>query len=263
MIPKKIHYCWIGGNPLPDSAKKCIKSWKKYCPDYEIIEWNESNYDFTKNPYMKQALDAKKWGFVPDFARLDIIYREGGIYLDTDVEMVKPFDPLLSCKGFAGFESEREVALGLGFGAEPGNLIIHKLMESYADLSFLNPDGSLNLTPAPALNSEALEKLGLRRDGSHQELDGFVFLPTEYLCPKSYVDGLIHKTENTYSIHHYDASWFDEKKQAEKRARWKQKKRRAREKKIRGGIHKVVAAVIGEKRYKKLRGVDHDGAKSE
>ena len=94
MIPKTIHYCWIGGNPLPESAKKCIKSWKKYCPDYKIVEWNESNYDFTRVPYMKEALQAKKWGFAPDYARLDIVYTHGGIYLDTDVEIVKPFDPL-------------------------------------------------------------------------------------------------------------------------------------------------------------------------
>ena len=119
MIPKKIHYCWIGGNPLPELAIKCIESWKKYCPDYEIIEWNEKNYDFRKNQFMREAYDEKKWGFVPDYARLDIIYEHGGIYLDTDVEIIKPLDSLLKEQGFAGMEQPGIVALGLGFGAEP------------------------------------------------------------------------------------------------------------------------------------------------
>ena len=105
MIPKKIHYCWVGGNSKPPLVKKCIQSWKKYCPDYEIIEWNESNYDISKNIYMKQAYEAKKWAFVTDYMRLDIIYEHGGIYLDTDVELIKNIDDLLSNEAFAGIES--------------------------------------------------------------------------------------------------------------------------------------------------------------
>ena len=128
MIPKKIHYCWIGGNPLPELAIKCIESWKKYCPDYEIIEWNEKNYDFRKNQFMREAYDEKKWGFVPDYARLDIIYEHGGIYLDTDVEIIKPLDSLLKEQGFAGMEQPGIVALGLGFGAEPKLPLIKELM---------------------------------------------------------------------------------------------------------------------------------------
>ena len=254
MIPKKIHYCWLGGNPLPESAKKCIRSWKKYCPDYEIIEWNESNYDFTKNRYMKEAFEAKKWGFVPDYARLDIIYQYGGIYLDTDVEMVRPFDDLLKYAGFAGFESDRYVNLGQGFGAEPGNPVIKKLMDSYERTSFLNPDGSMNLTASPELNTATLADMGLCCDGSLQTINGFTFLPPEYLCPKSFNDGIIRKTKNTYSIHHYGASWFDANQQAKKLDRWKTKQRKARKKKIKASIKKTVVAVIGERNYNKLRG---------
>ncbi|RKW32245.1 MAG: glycosyl transferase, partial [Lachnoanaerobaculum sp.] len=108
MIPKVIHYCWFGGKPLPKIARKCIQSWKRFCPDYEIVEWNEKNYDIHKNSYMEEAYLQKKWGFVPDFARLDIIYQNGGIYLDTDVELIRPLDELLYHRAYMGFEGERD-----------------------------------------------------------------------------------------------------------------------------------------------------------
>ena len=138
MIPKIIHYCWFGGESLPESAIKCINSWKKFCPDYEIIRWDESNYDVTKNVYMKEAYEAKKWGFVPDYARLDIVYNYGGIYMDTDVELLKPLDDLLGCNAYMGVEKPGIVALGLGFGAEKGNSVIGDLLEEYNDKRFIN-----------------------------------------------------------------------------------------------------------------------------
>lgn len=254
MIPKKIHYCWIGGNPLPKSAQKCIASWKKYCPDYEIIEWNESNYDFTKNQYMKEALEAKKWGFVPDFARLDIIYQHGGIYLDTDVEIIKSFDTLLENRGFAGFESKEYVNFGQGFGSEAGNPVIKELMDSYDDLRFLNEDGSLNMIASPALNTEALLKCGLEIKNEKQILDNcFTVYPIDFFCPKSFVDGIIRITDNTYSIHHFDASWLSKEVLDETHNRWKRKQKRARQKARRAKAKKVFITVFGEKIYKKLR----------
>ncbi len=254
MIPKRIHYCWIGGNPLPASAKKCIDSWKKFCPDYEIIEWNETNYDFTKNQYMKDALDAKKWGFVPDYARLDIIYQHGGIYLDTDVEVVRNLDSLLSNSGFAGFESKEYVALGLGFGAEAGNPVTKKLMDSYENLVFKNADGSLNLIASPELNTVELCNLGLQQTGEMQDIMGcFKIYPPEYFCPKSMNDGIIRQTENTYSIHHFDATWFTEAQQKEKLARWEAKQKRAKQKARRAKLKGMFIKVFGEKFYNKLR----------
>ena len=254
MIPKKIHYCWVGGNPLPKSAKKCIDSWKKYCPDYEIIEWNESNYDFTKNQYMKEAFEAKKWGFVPDYARLDIIYQHGGIYLDTDVEIIKSFDLLVNDKGFAGFEDSQYVALGLGFGAEAGNPVIKALMDSYNDLKFLNEDGLLNMIASPELNTLTLYDLGLKRNGEKQTLNGcFTIYPSDYFCPKSLNDGIIRKTDNTYSIHHFDASWFSDDKKKEQLERWQRKQKRARQKARRAKAKGVVIKILGEKNYNKLR----------
>ena len=254
MIPKKIHYCWIGGNPLPASAKKCIESWKKFCPDYEIIEWNENNYDFSKNQYMKDALAAKKWGFVPDYARLDIIYQHGGIYLDTDVEIIKSFDEILENNGYAGFESEEYVNFGQGFGAEAGNPVIKALRDSYEELSFINPDGTLNLVPSPELNTVTLENMGLVRNGEKQVVnDCFTVYPVDYFCPKSMNDGIIRLTDNTYSIHHFDATWFSEAQQKKKLDRWKAKQKKAKKKVRRAKIKSVLTKIMGEKLYKKIR----------
>jgi len=213
-IPKIIHYCWVGGNPKPQSVLYCIESWKRHCPDYEIREWNETNYDFTKNEYMRQAYEAKKWGFVPDYARLDIVYEYGGIYLDTDVEMVRNFDELLDKNSFFGFEDTGEgsffVACGLGFGAQKNNPLIKQLRDYYDDVSFLNPDGSLNLMPAPRHNTPMFEKYGVSMNNKYQALDGNCFYPSEYFCPKIFKTGKTKVTKKTFSIHHFSASWMDD-----------------------------------------------------
>lgn len=208
MIPKKIHYCWIGGNPLPELAIKCIESWKKYCPDYEIIEWNESNYDFHKNRYMGEAYDEKKWGFVPDYARLDIIYEYGGVYLDTDVEMLKPFDDLLNYQAFAGMEKPGMVALGLGFGAEPHNPLIKEMMEYYEGRSFYNENGSLDTAASPRIQTATLLEHGLKEEDVVQEIDGMKIYSCEYFCPESPFTGKTEITANSYSVHHYMGSWL-------------------------------------------------------
>lgn len=207
MIPKKIHYCWVGGNPLPDLAKKCIESWKKYCPDYEIIEWNESNYDFSKNQYMKGAYDAKKWGFVPDYARLDIIYHEGGFYFDTDVELLKPLDDLLKEKVVCGMEKPGRVALGLGFGAEKGSIDIFNMREIYNDKVFVNDYLFLSQYTDPFYITDYLKTKGLKNTNEIQQVGNTKILPTDYLCPKDIVTGIETITDNTISIHHYDGTW--------------------------------------------------------
>lgn len=207
MINKVIHYCWFGDKPLTKLAIKCINSWKKYCPDYKIIRWDESNYNIHKNKYMEQAYDNKKWGFVPDYARLDIIYNHGGIYLDTDVELIKNLDELLKYNGYAGFEGNY-VNLGLGFGAEKNNWIIKKMLNHYNNLLFENNDGGLNLTPSPKLQTEVLLNLGLNKTKKIQYIDNnFVILPKDYLCPIDIDTGKNNITSNTLSIHHYAASW--------------------------------------------------------
>ena len=221
-IPKIIHYCWLGGNPKPESMLKCISSWKKHCPDYEIREWNESNLDISMNEYTRQAYEAKAWGFVPDYLRLWIVYTHGGIYLDTDVQIVRSFDPLLEEKGFAGFEDDEHVALGLGFGAEAGNPMLKKQMDIYETLSFRNEDGSYNKTPSPQYSTQVLKELGLRpNNGSVQYIDDFACYPPEYFCPKSFQTGMLKLTKNTFSIHQFDASWYSEEEQEQKKKYWR------------------------------------------
>ena len=206
-IPKVIHYCWFGNGELPRLTQKCIKSWGKYCPDFEIICWNENNFDLTKNRYMKEAYEAGKWAFVSDVARLLLVYEHGGIYLDTDVELIRPIDDLLSDEGFMGFDEKGIVATGLGFGAEAGNKIIGEFLRDYDDLPFVLPDGSYDLTPCPDRNTEALKRLGMDTSNTDQVFMGTRFLPREYLCPMDYYTGKKTITKNTYSIHHYSASW--------------------------------------------------------
>ena len=211
MIPKVIHYCWFGRSELPPLAKKCIASWRKFLPDYEIKEWNEDNYDITKNTYMASAYKEKKFGFVPDYIRSDLIYKYGGFYFDTDVEVIKPLDSLLQYRGIMGFESKDLVAGGLIVAGEKGLEIFKEMRDIYNNISFYNKDGSLNLQPSPAYNTEVLVKHGLQRNGMLQEVAGITIFPTDYFCPKPSQFGKVRITENTLTIHHYAASWVGTK----------------------------------------------------
>lgn len=212
-IPKIIHYCWFGGNEIPEHDRKCIESWKKYCPDYEIIQWNEQNYDVTQIPYMQEAYEAGRWAFVSDYARLDILYQYGGIYLDTDVELVRSLDDLLGQEGFAGIEKGTDyLALGLGFGAIKGHQLLKELCDVYQSRHFVDNVGKVDLTPNPQIMTEYLRnKYPGRLTGNMiEEIDGFFIYPSDYFCPQDYETGKIKMTENTYSIHHYHASWQTE-----------------------------------------------------
>ena len=167
-IPKIIHYCWFGGNPLPELAIKCIESWKKYLPDYEIIKWDESNYDVTKCKYIEEAYKNKKWAFVTDYARLDIIYNYGGLYFDTDVEVIKSFDDLLNNQLFMGFESKDYVATGLCIGAIKNNEFIRKNMEEYHKLNFYKENGEFNLVPCPIITTNLLKSMNFLMNNTLQ-----------------------------------------------------------------------------------------------
>lgn len=206
-IPKKIHYCWFGRGRLPETAKKCIKSWKKYCPDCEIVCWNEENFDLGPSQYATEAYKAGKWAFVSDYVRLKVIFEYGGIYLDTDVELIKPLEPLLRGKGYMGFDEKGLVATGLGFASEPGNRIIGEMLRDYDGIHFSLPDGTYDLTPCPDRNTATLERLGMDIKKNAQTFMDMTFLPREYLCPMDYYTGKKTITKNTYSVHHYCASW--------------------------------------------------------
>ena len=218
MIPKVIHYCWFGGNPKPESFKRYYASWKKYCPDYEIKEWNESNFDVNCCSYVAEAYKMRKWAFVTDYARLWIIYTYGGIYLDTDVEIVKPLDGLLNNHAYFGFEStgiqndQHFIATGLGFGAEINNSVVYRMLKDYSNEHFIREDGSLNLQACPVRNTASVRKL-LPNNYSGNEIiriDGATIFPSEYFCPLDASGIQLHKTKNTYSIHWYTASWLNE-----------------------------------------------------
>ena len=208
MIPKIIHYCWFGGNPKPKMAEKCIESWKKYCPDWQIIEWNEDNFDVNRNGYTKMCIEQRKYAFLSDYVRLFVVAEHGGVYFDTDVEVIKPLEPLLEHEAFFGFETPEFVASGLGFGSVAHGTAVEAMLREYDILL----DGTKGVIGCPRLNTAALEKLGLVRDGSMQVVAGAKILPIEYLNPYESNTGRLKKTKNSYSIHWYSASWMSWKK---------------------------------------------------
>ena len=210
-IPKVIYYCWFGHGEMPKLSEKCIKSWKKYCPDYKIVCINEENFDVNQNRYAKEAYEAGKWAFVSDYARLKVIYEEGGIYFDTDVEIIKPIDELVSGTGFMGFDDNGVISTGIGFGAEKGNELIRALLADYDDIPFLLSDGSYDMTPCPDRNTKTMVELGLDLNNQNQMFMGMRMLPEDYLCPMKYYTGKKVITENTYSIHHFYASWISKR----------------------------------------------------
>ncbi len=208
MIPKTIHCCWFGRGEKPKLAQKCIASWKQYCPDYEIIEWNEDNFDVFQNGYTKYCYENKKWAFLSDYARLVIVYEHGGIYFDTDVEVIRPFDSLLEQKAFFGFEDANHINTGLGFGAEAGSTEVLEMVHSYDGLL----DGGHGVIGCPKLNTEALTKFGLVLNGEKQIVREAVIYPADYFNPYDDPTGRLNKTENTYSIHWYSKSWMNKRK---------------------------------------------------
>ena len=207
MIPKIIHYCWFGEGDKPRLANRCIASWKRICPDYTIIEWNETNFDLDQHPYLRWCHDQRKWAFLSDFARLLIVWQHGGIYFDTDVELLRRPDELLGCEAFYGFENHANVATGLGFGAQPRQITVGAMLERYTRM---RPDqeGGYPLTACPALNTEALVFLGLKLDGMRQTVAGAEILPEEYLNPYDDPTGRLRVTDNTISVHWYSKSWM-------------------------------------------------------
>ena len=205
-IPKIIHYCWFGGGTISPENRKCMESWKKYCPDYKIIEWNEQNFEISQNRYAQQAYEAKRYAFVSDYARLAVLYEYGGVYLDTDVELVRPLDELLELPGFMGFQNNNEVATGLGLGACKGNPVVQALLQDYDALDFIKPDGSADLTPCPERNTKVLQTLGVRKDGTRQSIAEMEIFPAEYFCPMDIYTRKLRVTPNTYSIHRFAES---------------------------------------------------------
>ena len=217
MIPKVIHYCWFGRNPLPPLAIKCIESWKKYLPDYEIKEWNEDNFDVNIIPYTAEAYKAKKYAFVSDYARFWILYKYGGLYFDTDVEVIRPMDDIIERGAFMGCESDGiskrcplTVAPGLGIGCEAHHEFYNKMLNDYKNRHFLAPDLKADFSETVVqITTLALRNNGLKEIRGIQNVGGIVIYPSEYFCPINIVTKKLHITKNTKTIHHYTATWVD------------------------------------------------------
>jgi len=208
MIPKVIHYIWLGGKQEPKILEKCKKSWKKYCPNYDIKRWDESNLNLDICPYVRQAYDAKKYAFASDFFRFDILYKEGGIYLDIDVELLKSLDPFLDNQCFVGFESKGSINPGLIIGAERGNKDIKSLLDSYTDQVFIDNNGAMNLKTICERTFEFFSKLGLENNEKTQKISSTMIYATEYFNPTNLQTQKRKITKNTVAIHHYNASWY-------------------------------------------------------
>ncbi len=213
-LPKKIHYCWFGKKAIPDKLKNYMETWKQFCPDYEIIRWDETNYDIKKNPYMYESYCAGKYGFVSDYARLDIIYNHGGIYLDTDVELCKKLDDFLCDDSFFSVDFEGCINAGSGFGSVQHNLIIREMLEVYGNEHFIKKDGNFNLKPCHHYQNPILKKYGFEITPKYQKIDGNVLYPCEVLAPIATYSGDKRITDKTYAIHHAELSWISERERA-------------------------------------------------
>lgn len=248
MIPKIIHYCWFGGKPKPKSVQRCIGSWRKFCPDYEIKEWNEENFDVNAIPYTRDAYQAGKYAFVSDVARFWVLYEEGGVYFDTDVEIIRPIDDLVERGAFMGWEKpdvlgNMHVAPGLGLAAPKDFPLYKEILDGFSTLSYYLEGGQWNPYTMIPLVTDLLKQKGLCIDGTYQnvnvndnansgdckkinvpvdiekkvdvpvDVNVITIYPAEYLCPMDSLTGKIELTDNTYTIHHYTMSWLPKSSQ--------------------------------------------------
>lgn len=209
---KKIHYCWFGGAEKSPLILKCIDSWKKHLPDFEIVEWNENNFDINRNLYTTQAYGVKKYAYVSDVARFAILYEYGGLYFDTDVELVKSPLPLLEDDAFAALETENYIAPGLVMWCkEPHNPIIKEALEYYDGATYLDDEGKPLPHTVCSIFTDIMHRHGFENGNCLKRAGGFVIYPTEYFCPFNDATGKLTKTENTYAVHWYAKSWMSKK----------------------------------------------------
>lgn len=206
MIPKVVHYCWFGRGEMPPLAVKCIESWRKFLPDYEIKEWNEDNFDITQNQYVREAYEARKFAFVTDYVRLYALYHEGGVYMDADVEAIGNFDKFLHHHAFSGFENDNYVPTGM-MAAEKGSIWAKELLDEYDHRTFIKEDGSYDLLANTKTITRYMLTKGIVLNNTYQDFPGLCTMyPSEYFCPKDHKTGRIYITKNTVCIHHFAGS---------------------------------------------------------
>lgn len=228
MIPKIIHYCWFGGKELPYSAKKCINSWKKYCPEYEIKKWDETNFDFSDCRYAREAYEAKKWAFVSDYARFKILYENGGIYFDIDVELIKPIEHIVNKGPFIGCEIcrnkdtnkiEQGINPGVGMATCKGHLTLKEILEIYKTLRFIQKDQKYDYTTIVWRMTTYFRKYGFDvsiNNSTIQTIKDFNIYPHEYFCPYNNTINQLIITSNTIAIHYFNSSWYSSNAKIEK-----------------------------------------------
>ncbi len=213
-IPKTIHYCWFGKKEIPIPYRKWMESWKMYCPDYEIVEWNEKNYDVHKSTYISQAYETGQWAFVSDYARIDIVHQYGGVYLDVDVELIKNIDELLMNQAFCGFENSIYVNYGLGFGAQKDYFLLEEIKKYYDNTCFIYSEGGLNQTRCPMIQTKIMKRHGLNCNGKFQIVKGMAVYPSRVLCGMSPYSFRIERNPvHTYAIHHFAGTWIQGKQE--------------------------------------------------
>lgn len=209
MIPKKIHYCWFGRGEMPKLMKKCLKSWKKYCPDWKIVRWDEDSFDIHSTAWTEQAYEAKKYAFVADFVRLKALYELGGVYLDADQELIKPLEPFLHHKAFLGFMGKESVSAGV-IGAEPAHPVIGEMRDYFQDRPYCQ-NSRQDTTPNTDWITRLLVEKGLRINDEYQTVAEVAVYPQTYFCPTSCLSVENCITEDTVSLHHWAMSWRSEK----------------------------------------------------
>ena len=225
------------------------KKLKKFCPDYEIVEWNEDNFDVSAAPaYVRQAYGAKRWAFVTDYVRLKALTEQGGIYMDTDVEIVKPLTPFLSQQAFAGFESDSSVQTGI-LACQPGFPLFEEFLRHYDDASFLKADGSHDVTTNVSVLTDLCQKHGLVPNGKFQVVDGFAVYPKDVFCPVDFETEQLHRTKKTVTIHWFASSWKTE----EERQELESERSRLRRDRASENRYRFFTGLLGEKNYEKLK----------
>ena len=250
-IPKILHYCWFGGKPKPPLAEKCIRSWRKFCPDFEIREWNESNFDLEQVPaYVRQAYEAGRWAFVTDYVRLRALTEVGGVYLDTDVEIVRPLEPFLKHEAFAGFEHLERVQTGV-LACGKGFPLFQEFLAYYDTAVFRRPDGSIDTTTNVEILTGICRKKGLVFNDTFQVVDGLAVYPREVFCPVDYDTMKLKKTRKTVTIHWFSGSWQTQEdlRILEEERRWKRREQRSN---LRVAIGSRLFGASGYEKLKKL-----------
>lgn len=234
-IPKIIHYCWFGRGEKPSIVNECIQSWKSILKDYEIIEWNEDNFDINSNSYVKEAYENKKYAFVSDYVRVEALYNIGGIYLDTDVEVYKSLDCFLDEESFWGFEEKNYIATSI-IGAKQGNKLIKQFLDFYDDKSYNEMSKNTETSTNVQIVTSILKEIGFRMDGEKQSIEGIgTIYQQEYFSPYDYINYYDKRTDKTYTMHHFYKSWVSPRD------------------KMKSKVKKILSMTIGGKNIVRIR----------